>query len=82
MEAVNKAKNWCKEHKKEIKKVGVVFGIELACMFASYACGYKNGSKKGKYYETGLTMMTLADPTLLDHLDSAAKKTKQVLEKI
>lgn len=82
MNVFKKGKALYQENKDTVKKVGALFGTIFACSFISYLLGYNEGVKKADCYEKGLTMMTLADPTLLDHLDSAAKKTKQALERI
>lgn len=82
MNVFEKGKALYQENKGAVKKVGALFGTIFTCSFISYLLGYNEGAKKVDHYEKGLTMMTLADPTLLEHLHSAGEKARKTLSQL
>lgn len=82
MNVFEKGKALYQENKGTVKKVGALFGTIFTCSFISYFLGYNKGAEKADRYEKGLVMMTLADPTLLEHLDSAGEKARKTLSQL
>lgn len=69
-----KAKDWCLDHPEILVYGGLLI---------SYAAGVGVGCYVTRNrFNTGLNVMCVADPTLVDHLKSAGEAAKDTLTKI